>query len=145
MAKTTVDDYDARLQEIETEMRELGRINVGVSNKLKAWVFGAALGTLGGAILLLVACQAQAQQGWGITPPPAAIITDNRGQIWIVTEGPRSPGSPLSSFHVQRGAGTVEPLPPIITPRAYQPLGSGHYQPNFGHVPQYNPLTGRVE
>lgn len=87
-------------------------------------------------------------QNWGTQPPASAMITDSHGQIWIVTEGPRSVGSPLSSFHVQRGAGTREPLPPIITPRSVQPLGGGYYQPNpyqAPALPQYNPLTGRIE
>lgn len=94
-------------------------------------------------MLVMVAC-ARAQ-----TQPRSAMVTDSNGRIWVITEGPRAIGSPLSSFHVQRPiqlpGQRVQPLPPIVNPNAVQSLGGGYYQPNPGYVPRVNPYTGQFD
>lgn len=120
----------------------MAKVNVAGLTTLSAGIVLLAV------FLMMVACEVQAQStecAPALCPPRMAIIHDDRGQQWIVTEGPRAIGSPISSFHVHRGALTREPLPPIITPGSVQPLGGGYYQANPGYVPRVNPWTGQVE
>ena len=120
-------------------MRQINRDTWGMA----LWCFVAA-GVIAAVFLLAGIVEVKAQ-----TQPRSAMVTDSNGRIWVITEGPRAIGSPLSSFHVQRPiqlpGQRVQPLPPIVNPNAVQSLGGGYYQPNPGYVPWVNPYTGQFD